>query len=643
MNIKYVFWGFCVLMAFPLSGFGQKLQDSTITARPIPYPVFQSKHFQQAVINQTRTKEGLPGKNYWTNKAAYRIQATLAPETKILQASGELEYFNHSSDTLYQLVLKVRQNLHQEGAVRNRSVDITGGVTFTRVAVDGRVLLSRNRRYKSGYTIIGTVMYVDLKEPLFPGETAFLEFDWQFKVPEPKNPRMGQDGEVYFLGYWYPQFAVYDDVMGWDDEPYLGNGEFYMDFADYDVKLTVPEGWIVAATGQLQNSEEILNRDVIRRLEKAKESDKVVTVVDREDQFPGKSTLESENGLLTWHYIAKNCRDFAFGASERFIWQAVRAKTNHNQNTLIQTFYRWGTSSWDKAALYGQFSVEYLSKNLSVYPYPQISIVEGIIPGGMEYPMITLIGGRRSEFTLFAVIFHEIAHLWFPMLVSSDEKTFTWMDEGLVTYYTNIGKDTYFEKFKSWSLELDRYIHFAKTGMEVEVSRHADRFPVYGLARRVAGYGKPAIMLRSLKAVIGEETFNKAIKDYIRSWQYRHPYPYDFFNIIEAHYGKDLDWFWTPFIYETWQLDQALTRVDETPTEITIAIEDKGLIPLPVFLRLTDSLKQHRFVRLPVDGWLSGKRQIEVTLPGSGYQRVDIDPERYFPDIDTTNNSWIKP
>ncbi len=623
--------------------YGQQMTSGAHTQRPIPYPVFYSPHYKMAIDKKTRTHKGEPGKNYWINRARYNIEATLAPETNILQANAELTYINQSPDTLEQLVLKLRQNLHQEGTIRNRPVDITGGITFTKVAVDGRALLSRNRRNKSGYAIIGTLMYVDLKYPLPPGEEAFLEFDWQFKIPEPKNPRMGQDGEVYFLGYWYPQFAVYDDVYGWDDEPYLGNGEFYMDFADYDVKITVPEGWIVAATGELQNPSKVLSDDVLRQLNLAKQVDTVITVVGRDKQFPGLSTKKSENGVLTWHFKASNSRDFAFGASERFNWDVIKAKTGNGKTTLVNSFYRWGTSSWSRSAEFAKFSLEYLSQAISPYPFSQLSIVEGIIPGGMEYPMITLIGGRRSNFTLFAVIFHEIAHMWFPMMVSQDEKNFTWMDEGLVTYFTNEGKDAFFKTSKSWPLERDRYTRFAKKGMEVEISRHADRFPVFGMARRSAGYGKPALMLRALKGILGEEKFNQTIQAYFTTWKGKHPYPYDFFNLVEKAYGEDMDWFWTPMIYETWHVDQAILSVDTSGSKTNILISDKGLIPLPVFLRLTDTLNQHTELKLPVDMWLNGKRKYLTTFPETGLKRIEIDPHRYYPDLDTTNNVWVKP
>jgi len=639
-----VLYGLALLLLFSSKNVvAQTNFNDDINSRPIPYPVFTSQHFKNAIQKQTRTNEGKPGKKYWMNKATYLLNAVLAPETNTLQGNAQITYKNNSPDTLDQLVLKLRQNMHQEGMVRNRVVDITGGMIFTKVLVNGEVLLSRKRKNKSGYTILGTIMYVELKEPLLPGEQAYLEFDWQFKVPEPKNPRMGQDGEVYFLGYWYPQLAVYDDVYGWDDEPYLGNGEFYMDFADYDVKITVPEGWLVAATGELKNPTEVLSKDVLRQLKLAETSDSVVSVLDREKQFPGFGTLESESGQLTWHFIAKNSRDFAFGASDRFVWDAARVETKPGQYAIVHSFYRWGTPSWNKSAEYGRFSLEFLSRNLSPYPFSQLSIVEGIIPGGMEYPMITLIGGHRSDFTLFGVVFHEIVHMWFPMMVGADEKNFTWMDEGIVTYLTNEGKEAYFNNFDSWNLENDRYIDFAKTGMEIEVSRHADRFPVFGYARRFAGYGKPALMFHALSAIMGKHQFNGALKDYFQTWKFKHPYPYDLYNRFEAHYGKDLDWFWTPFIYETWHMDQAIGSVSISGDSTVVEISDRGLMPLPVILELTDSLNQKETITLPVQDWLEGKTVLQKTISKTGLKKIEIDPEHYFPDIDTTNNVWSMP
>ncbi|NTW50629.1 MAG: M1 family metallopeptidase, partial [Chlorobiales bacterium] len=228
--------------------------------RPVPYPVFTSPAFQNAIKKGTRTATGEPGKSYWMNKASYRIQAVLSPETAVLSGEEVIRYQNNSPDTLWHLSLYLLQNLHHEGVERNRPVEVTGGMTLSKVMVEKKPMTECRQPHRGAYEIDGTLLSLYLEEPLLPGKKIELGFSWSFKIPKDGGPRMGQDGEVFFLGYWYPEMAVYDDVSGWADHAYMGAGEFYMDYADYEVEVTVPQGWLVAATGVLQNPDEVLSR-----------------------------------------------------------------------------------------------------------------------------------------------------------------------------------------------------------------------------------------------------------------------------------------------------------------------------------------------------------------------------------------------
>ncbi len=419
------------------------------TPRPLPHPVVTPPTFAHAVEAGTRTVTGEPGPRYWQQRAHYTLRAALDTTAKRLTGDVVIRYRNNSPDTLGVVVLKLRQNLHREGVPRTRTVEITGGMDVENVRVDGFAVTDVGRSNAAGtYTVDGTQLYLRPRLPILPGREATISMDWSFRIPEAGAPRMGQDGEVYYLGYWYPQVAVYDDVVGWDTDPYLGLGEHYMGYGDYDVRITVPEGFLVGATGVLQNPDEVLRADVRARLRTAATSDEPVAIVPVADL--GRATADAPDGALTWHFTAENVRDFAFGTSDAYVWDATRANVGDRDGdgaddfTAIHTLYRPGATAWDRSAEYARFAIADLSATLFPYPYPHMTAVEGLIGGGMEYPMITLIGGARSAQGLFWVAYHEIAHMWFPMVVGQDEADFAWMDEGLASFLTNAGTDAYY-------------------------------------------------------------------------------------------------------------------------------------------------------------------------------------------------------
>ncbi len=619
-------------------------------ARPIPYPVLPSPQFERAVERGTRTATGMPGPRYWTNSADYTIHAELSPDTRMLRGQETIRYHNHSPDDLDRILVHLRQNLHKEGVIRNRPQQLTGGMHLSEVRYNGEVLLEHasGRNPGPGYFIDGTVMRLTPPEPLASGATATLTFSWSFEVPGLGAPRMGQDGEVFYLGYWYPQLAVYDDVNGWKADPYMGNGEFYMDYGAYDVAIDVPEGWLVGATGVLRNPEEVLSEQTRARLAMAADnrgSGAVVHVVEAGDRAPGRSTAASADGRLTWRFHAGNVRDFAFGTSARYLWDATTAEVGDRDGdgtedfAMIHALYRPEAEAWDRSAEFGKFSIEYLSKMFMPYPYPHLTTVEGIIGGGMEYPMITLIGGARNDRSLFGVTFHEIGHMWFPMVVGQDEKQYTWMDEGLTSFNTNEGVAAFWN-VNAWDPARQAYYRIAGTGREVEPMRHADLYPPNSPARGIASYSKPAVALNALRGLFGQERFMQAYREYARRWAYKHPQPYDLFNTFEEVLGTDLDWFWTTMFYTTWTLDQAVGAVDESAGEVVVTIRDEGLSPMPTPVRVTYADGSVAEQTLPVDVWLGGAREAMLRFDPGTVVRVEIDPERFLPDVERANNVW---
>lgn len=618
------------------------------TRRPIPYPIQPRPLFQRAVENGTRTLDGTPGDAYWTNYARYDLSARISPSDDMLHGSGTITFINRSPDSLRTLALHLRQNIHAEGMERTRRAEVTGGMTVEKLGFNGTDMVELQtrrdlRREGMGYVVDATRMRVILPEAVVPGDSVTLSAEWSFRIPSEDNFRMGQDGDVYYLAYWYPHLAVYDDVDGWVAELYQGDGEFYMGYADYDLSVTVPEGWLVGATGTLQNPGQVLSEQTASRLEQAADTDDIVNVVTKDDRGAGTATATSGNddGTLTWTFRADRVRDVAFGTSASYVWDATSASTGEG-SAMIHAFYRPGTSQWDRSAEFSQFSVEHLSDMLMPYPYPQMTAVEGIIGGGMEFPMITLIGGNRNTpESLFGVTYHEISHMWVPMIVGTNEKRHAWLDEGTTTFNENEGASEFFET-DNWSPSENWFYRFAGTAQEAPSFRHADLYPPDGPERVYASYAKPGTMLHALRGVLGNETFFRAYREYVERWAYKHPSPYDFFNTFEDVADRELDWFWRGAFFEKWSMDHAIAEVDVSGDEPVVVVEDRDSLIMPVIVEATYADGDTVTRRSDVTPWMNGQRETTITLPAGDLQRVELDPDAYFPDVDRTNNDWTK-
>lgn len=634
---------------------------SASAGRPLPYPVTETRGFRRAVERGTRTRDGRPGARYWQQYAFYQLAAELDPAANRLTGRGTMRYVNNSPDTLRFLMVHLNQNLFKEDAIRNEQVPITGGVQVARVAVNGQpaVAITRGQNFARGtamYAMFATLMRVQPAQPIGPGDTSTLEVEWSFTVPE-QAPRGGQDGEVWLLSYWYPQFAVYDDYNGWQFDPYVGNSEFYMGYADYDVALTVPEGWLIASTGALVNDAEVLTPQARERLARARTTRSVTTIVGADEFGPGRATARGQNGKLTWRFRAQNVRDFTWGTSNRYQWDATIAEVgDHNGDGRPDTaaayaFWRPNYPAWRDGARYVQYSVEFLSRWLWAYPWPHMTAVNGVNScGGMEYPMLTCIGGgeaARESTGVFGTTLHETAHMWFPMMVGSDEKRFAWQDEGLTTFNTDRGEWEYTrgragpDPYRGSKFG---YLGFARGGDEVELMRHGDQYPIGTPAYGVASYPKMAANTASLMALLGDSTFLRAYREYGRRWMYRHPSPYDFFNTFNDVAGRDLSWFWRTWWYETWMLDQAIGDVRPDGDQLVVTVEDRGLAPMPARLVVTRADNTTERIEVPVETWLAGATRATVRVTnGATVTRIEIDPDVAFPDVDRSNNVWRRP
>ncbi len=637
--------------------------------RPIPGPVYESAAFSRAVTRGTRTRTGRPGPNAWVQHPRYEIDASLDPDEGRVTGHERVSYRNASPDTLRELAVHLRQNVFAKGSPRRSAIAVTGGVTLGRVAVDGQVYeaeppkdlaLSVTESPQDGspragrYSVQGTVMWIGLTRPLPPGDSTVLEVDWSYApAPAPSDGREGRDGHVWFMGYWYPEIAVYDDVSGWVADPYLLEAEFYMDPADYDVRVTVPHGWVVGATGTLQNPDEVLSRSAQDSLAAALRTGRVVRVVT-----PGPSAATafvSGGPTTTWHFAASDVRDFSWGTSDQYVWDATRAwwATRRTADTVaIHSFYRLSApaAAWAVGgARYTRDAIEQMSAYLWPYPWPQMTSMEGVLDGGgMEYPMMTLMQPWADTLSLAGDLMHETGHMWFPMQVGSNETRHPWMDEGFTQFDVAQAMRVLYGEPREGGRANDSepgqrgsYLEVARRGDDMGLMRVGDDFPQSLYFTMY--YNKTAQVLAALRGVLGEETFHRAFREYGKRWIGRHPYPEDFFNAMDDAAGRDLSWFWRTWFYEGWSLDQAIAGVEAQGDSVAITIEDRGMAPMPVRLAVTRADGSVQRVDVPVDVWLTGARSHVVHVAASpAVVRVEIDPDALFPDVDRANQVWVK-
>ncbi len=616
--------------------------------RPLPHAPSEEPGFSNAVENDTRTTTGHPGAHYWQQDATYDLEARVFPDDKRLEGSATISYTNNAPDTLDRLRLELLQNFHKPGVTRNEQAEVTGGITLERVAVENTRLSEEENG--PGYQVENTQLILVPEAPIVPDTTVTIEVDWSFTIPQSgAGGRMGYSRDtLLFLAYWYPQMAVYDDVTGWMDEPFLGRAEFYADFADYSLSVTAPDEWIIQATGQLENADSVLTDETRTRRQQAYASDSTTQIL-APDQ---RGTVEAEDDSLTWRFTADRVRDVAFSLSRNSHWEAARTAAGDRDDdgtvdsTHINTFWRDNAPKWSEVTRYQQHAISFLSEYTGIpYPWPHMTAVEGggIIGGGMEFPMMTIMGDYNDnpQRMLYAVTAHELAHMWMPMIANSNERRYTWMDEGTTSFNENMARKDFYDDSDAVASDRMDYVVAALNDREGEIRRWSN-FHYDPYAFVIASYRKPATLHVALRGVLGEDTFREAYRAFLDTWAYKHPYPSDFFNTVERVSGRDLDWFWYSWYDTTWTLDQAIDRVRRQGDQLAITVVDEGTAPMPV--RLTVTLNDNRTVThtVPVDVWLQGRTSTTTTVEvgDATVQRVEIDAEHDFPDVERSNNVW---
>ncbi len=620
-------------------------------------PVADTSIFAPLVLptaNVYRTGSGRPGVNYWQNRADYDIAATLDTATKSVSATMTMRYTNNSPDTLTYLWLQTEQNAFKANSLnslifpqdsRFGARGFEGGYVFDRVeqVAPGARANAPSRKLKVTVRDHETVTKVILAEPLAPGKSTSLEIAYHFAVPEHGADRMGHDGPLFEIAQWYPRIAVYDDVRGWNTEPYLGQGEFYLDFGNYNLAITVPAGYIVAATGALTNGAQVLTPTQVARLAKAAKSDTVIRIVTAEELASGAARPRT-SGTMTWKFASKNVRDAVWAASPEYQWDASSWK-----GIMAYAYYRpKAAANWSDAADQSRMSIKEYSERWFQYPWPHISAIEGPI-SGMEYPMIAMEAQGEDVYDLYNVVTHEIGHMWFPMIVASNERVRMWQDEGFNTFINTFSEALrYPEKGDQMARakgERDIIEQVMKAGADKPIDIGPDRINPQLLG--ISAYLKPSVGLQQLRQeILGPETFDEAFREYIRRWAYKHPTAADFYRTMEDAAGRRLDWFWRGWFVENARYDQSIdavqTRMNGDTTQVTAIYGNKARGVLPIRARFTFSDGSTQEFNYPAEVWSTNSVRYlrRYSFVGKTPTKVEIDPDGRLVDFDRSNNTW---
>ncbi|HEY3286351.1 MAG TPA: M1 family metallopeptidase [Gemmatimonadaceae bacterium] len=624
---------------------------------------------RRAFAAGTRDSTGRPGKSYWQTRVDYTIQARLDVPAMRISGRETVVIHNNSDSAMRSIQLRLDQNIYAANVARAQTVpEITDGMRVTRITFNGETVdlnPPAPQRRPGGPGAQGapppvrlaatgmntTSARITLPTPIAPRSTATLEAEWNFKAPNAENGRglrMGAWGDsLVQVAEWYPRVAVYDDLRGWDTDPYLGPSEFYNNFGHFDVTIDAPAGWLVAATGLLQNPAEVLTPTARERLSHALESDSIRPVVTAAERGPGKSTADGTR--LTWHWVADLVSDFAWSSSDRFVWDVTRATIPGKGVIPVHLFYEPGHApQYVQAGPLAKHALEFYSKLWIPYEFPQLTLTDGP-DTGMEFPMFIGSAAGAAD--------HETGHQWWPMMVGNNETWYGFMDEGF-NQYMNIlsGAD---RNRQAANLDGLGQSYGRTSGDETEAPLMWDANyggPMY----RFQAYSKAPLMLSMLGGLVGDTAVWRAQSEFAKAWLFKHPAPWDYAFLMSRALKKELGWFWYYWLFTTESVDGSITGVRSAHGTTTVTVRQDGQMPSPVVLRvkfaaegpdirpmknavMTDGTTA--VVTWPVDVWFNGNRTFNAVLDFGPrpIEKITLDPYCRFPDRDPSDNTWPKP
>ena len=606
--------------------------------------------------NEYRSASGAPGPKYWQNRVDYNISASLDEATSRVKATITITYKNNSPEKLPYLWLQLDQNSFDE---KSRGLSITpaksrygsqgekfkGGYEISNVSVSQKL-----KPVKFTSLVEDTRMQIRLDQPMAAnGDIVVIKMDYSYTVPVLGSDRTGhlttQNGEIFSIAQWFPRMCVYDDVLGWNTLPYWGAGEFYCEYGDITFDVTVPASHIVMGSGELLNPQEVFTAEQFKRWNEAKNSDKTVHIRSEAEVTDPKSRPAKDK--LTWRFKMTNTRDAAWASSKAFVLDAARINLPSGKKSLAVSAHPVesnGADGYGRGVEYVKASIEHYSKMWFEYPYPMAVNVASNV-GGMEYPGIVFCGWKAKKGDAWGVIDHEFGHIWFPMIVGSNERKFGWMDEGFNTFINDLSST----EFNNGEYK-PRTMNMNAVGKSIIGNPKYENMMLMpdGMAEPNIGanlYFKPSWALHTLRdQILGKDRFDFAFRQYIHNWAYKHPTPYDFFRTMENAAGEDLSWFWKSWFLNNWKMDQGIAEVKQVNsngfTGYTIKVDNLDKMPMPIILGIKTKSGKTDIVKVPVDVWMKNTSWIVRYPTTEEVVEVVLDPQQVLPDSNVENNKW---
>lgn len=608
------------------------------TTLPVPTDI------QKTYNNKTRDSKGIPGENYWQNSSDYDIDIEFDPQTRKLTGQETIKYTNNSPDTLNTILFKLYPNIYKKGAPRDESIDpsdLTNGVDIKKITRDGQEI------NPDSIAINATNMNVYISD-LKPGTESEFKVDWAYTLNKKSHIRTGEVDETsHFIAYFFPRITVYDDIDGWNLFNYTGGTqEFYNDFSDFSLNITVPKDYVVWATGTLQNKEEVLNQKQVSRIKKAEEQDDVIEIIGKNDLGNGKITTNKTKN--TWNFKAENITDVAFATSNHYVWKStsVEVDPETKRRTRVDAVYNPKHEDYDEVIDFARQTVKEMSFNLPAwsFPYPHETVFDGL--DKMEYPMMANdinVEDRENAITLTV---HEIFHTMLPFYMGTNETKHSFMDEGWAT----LAEWLISKEIDSSAVDLfgvDEYNQLAGSQEDLPIMTKStyqpgivlpDEIQSEGMAYFLNSYPKPAFGYLYVKDMLGDELFTKALHHYIENWNGKHPMPWDFFNSMNEGAGKNLNWFWKKWFFGDGYPDLAIKDVQKNGNSYKTTVESIGNKPTPINLTYTFSDGSTKKLHKSIEAWKDGNSTVSLDLNSSKkLKKVELG-DTYDADIDKSDN-----
>ncbi|OGX88515.1 M1 family metallopeptidase [Hymenobacter glacialis] len=592
--MRHLFSFICLLLTLP-----------ALAQQPLPVP----RNLQATFAKGTRAESGLPGPNYWQNTADYDLNVAFDPTTRRVAGTVAINYQNNSPDSLQQLWFKLYPNLYKKGAPRNRAIspeDIGDGVTISALTINGEVFDVKK------LAIAATNLTVPLRRAIGARQAATVKVTYSYVLNKGSHIRTGEvEPGAAFLAYFFPRIAVYDDIDGWNRQPYTGDQEFYNDFCNFKAAITVPKNFVVWATGDLKNADQVLTKKYAQRLQDAERKDAVAFVISAEDAKRRDITAPSAQN--TWRFEARNVTDFVFATADHYVWQSTSLVVDPatKRRTRVDVAYNPKHKDFEEVIDFSRKTVEAMSYTFPKWPFPYAheTVFDGL--DQMEYPMMVNDNPTETRKDAIELTDHEIFHTMFPFYMGINETKYGWMDEGWAT----IGE---------WLISpiidptiVDDY-GVARYGASAATENDA---PIVTLSTQQSGvpfflnsYPKPGMGYLYVKDLLGDELFTKALHTYIRNWNGKHPMPYDFFNSMNVGAGRNLNWFWQRWFFDDGYPDLAIATVTKTAAGYDIIVQAKGSKPVPVDLTVTFADNTTQQIHRNIGVWESGATSVTVPV-----------------------------